>query len=300
MYDSQLDKHIESFLDYIGYAKHYSRETVKSYRCCLGKLTTFLVENNIDDYLNLSKEEILNFLKHVSSSIGARSIRLIITTLRSFYKYLVQEEITKKNPWKYVNHPKIPKNIKQIPSAAEVIKFLDSLPIKDIPSLRNKAMFETLYACGLRASEIINLKLSDVDFDQEILSVTGKGDKQRLVPIGKPALIAINKYVLKRNRLFGTEHGGYLFLNIRGKRLSRQGMWKILKKYVGDSGWHVNVYPHLFRHCCGTHMYENGADLRMIQKFLGHTSISTTEIYTQLSTKFIKSSYYRNFPRGCD
>ncbi|NQT67213.1 MAG: tyrosine-type recombinase/integrase, partial [Actinobacteria bacterium] len=181
----------------------------------------------------------------------------------------------------------------------EVEKFLESIPCSTELEVRDRAMFEILYSCGLRVSELVNLRLQNIDFDEELLRFMGKGDKERITPVGDTGMLFLKKYLRTgRYKIEKERKSDYVFLNKNGKKLTRQGFWKILKKYAGRLNIDKNLYPHIFRHSFATHMLQRGADLRTVQELLGHSSISTTEIYTNLNKEHIKEVYFRYHPRG--
>ena len=192
----------------------------------------------------------------------------------------------------------MPKKILEVLNEQEVKKFLESIPSSTYLELRDKAMFELLYACGMRVSEIVDLKLADIDFDEGLIRFIGKGNKERITPIGDSAKDYLGKYIrAARYNLEKERKSENVFLNRNGLKLTRQGFWKILKKYAGKANVSKNLYPHLFRHSYATHMLERGADLRIVQELLGHSSISTTQIYTNINKKHVKETYFKYHPR---
>src|SRR4030065_488174 len=183
-------------------------------------------------------------------------------------------------------------------SKEEVEKFLESIPVSRRLEIRDRAMFEILYSCGLRVSEIVNLKMQSIDFEEELLRFKGKGNKERIVPIGKKSIRFLEKYLKhSRSEIKKEYRTDYVFINRSGKKMTRQGFWKILKKYAARVGLKKNLYPHIFRHSFATHMLQRGADLRIVQELLGHSDISTTEIYTTLDKEYIKEIYFKYHPR---
>ena len=192
----------------------------------------------------------------------------------------------------------MPKKILEVLNEQEVKKFLESIPSSTYLELRDRAMFELLYACGMRVSEIVDLKLADIDFDEGLIRFIGKGNKERITPIGDSAKDCLGKYIrAARYNLERERKSENVFLNRNGQKLTRQGFWKILKKYAGKANVSKNLYPHLFRHSYATHMLERGADLRIVQELLGHSSISTTQIYTNINKKHVKETYFKYHPR---
>lgn len=285
-------------MEYIRFEKLLLANTVNSYTRDLKKFKIFLEESNITNYIELKKEQILDFLKFLHIDQSESSIARILSTLRSFYKFLVREEICRKNPWVQVSNPKKPLKMLEVLSIDEVERFLDSIPSSTKLELRDKAMFELIYSCGLRVSELINLRLQDIDFDEELIRFIGKGDKERITPVGRNGLLYLKKYIrTSRYKIEQELKSDYVFLNKYGNKITRQGFWKILKKYARRINLDKNIYPHIFRHSFATHMIQKGADLKTVQELLGHSSISTTEIYTSLNKSYIKEAYFKYHPR---
>jgi len=285
-------------MEYIRFEKLLLANTVNSYTRDLKKFKSFLEESNITNYTELKKEQVLDFLKFLHIDQSESSIARILSTLRSFYKFLVREEICRKNSWVQVSNPKKPIKMLEVLSIDEVERFLDSIPSSTKLELRDKAMFELIYSCGLRVSELINLRLQDIDFDEELIRFIGKGDKERITPVGRNGLLYLKKYIRTSRYKIEQEHkSDYVFLNKYGNKITRQGFWKILKKYARRINLDKNIYPHIFRHSFATHMIQKGADLKTVQELLGHSSISTTEIYTSLNKSYIKKAYFKYHPR---
>lgn len=285
-------------MEYLRFEKLLLANTVDSYTRDLKKFKSFLEESNITNYTELKKEQVLDFLKFLHIDQSESSIARILSTLRSFYKFLVREEICRKNPWVQVSNPKKPIKMLEVLSIDEVERFLDSIPSSTKLELRDKAMFELIYSCGLRVSELINLRLQDIDFDEELIRFIGKGDKERITPVGRNGLLYLKKYIrTSRYKIEQELKSDYVFLNKYGNKITRQGFWKILKKYARRINLDKNIYPHIFRHSFATHMIQKGADLKTVQELLGHSSISTTEIYTTLNKSHIKEAYFKYHPR---
>ena len=289
---------INDFIDYLRFERRLSKNTIVSYQRDLEKYRFFLKRNKIKEILNVSNDQILYFLEFLYKTQHSSSVSRILSTLRTFYKYLVRDGKIQKNPFSSIKNPKLPKKILEILDEQEVKKFLESIPSSSYLELRDKAMFELLYACGMRVSEIVDLKLSDIDFDEGLIRFIGKGNKERITPIGDTAKDCLEKYIrAARYNLERERKSENVFLNRNGQKLTRQGFWKILKKYAGKVNASKNLYPHLFRHSYATHMLERGADLRTVQELLGHSSISTTEIYTNINKKHVKETYFKYHPR---
>jgi len=290
---------IEEYKEYLRFEKLLLPNTIDSYLRDLKRFIVFLEGSKIKNHYELSKEQILDFLQILHEEEKSESsISRMLSTLRSFYKFLVIEGRCLKNLWVQVNNPIKLKKILVVLKIEEVEKFLESVPYSTALEMRDRAMLEILYSCGLRASELVNLKMQNIDLDEELLRFIGKGDKERIVPIGEKALSFLNKYLrTSRFKIKKEYRSDYLFLNRSGKRITRQGFWKILKKYAKKVNLNKNLYPHIFRHSFATHMLQRGADLRTVQELLGHSDISTTEIYTTLDKEHIKEIYFKYHPR---
>ena len=289
---------INDFIDCLRFERRLSKNTVVSYQRDLEKYRFFLNSSKIKEILNVSNDQILYFLEFLYKTQSSSSVSRVLATLRTFYKYLVRDGKIQKNPFSSIKNPKMPKKILEVLNEQEVKKFLESIPSSTYLELRDKAMFELLYACGMRVSEIVDLKLADIDFDEGLIRFIGKGNKERITPIGDSAKDYLGKYIRAvRYNLERERKSENVFLNRNGLKLTRQGFWKILKKYAGKANVSKNLYPHLFRHSYATHMLERGADLRIVQELLGHSSISTTQIYTNINKKHVKETYFKYHPR---
>ena len=289
---------INDFIDCLRFERRLSKNTIVSYQRDLEKYRFFLNRSKIKEILNVSNDQILYFLEFLYKTQNSTSVSRILATLRTFYKYLVRDGKIQKNPFSSIKNPKMPKKILEVLNEQEVKKFLESIPSSTYLELRDRAMFELLYACGMRVSEIVDLKLADIDFDEGLIRFIGKGNKERITPVGNSAKDCLGKYIrAARYNLERERKSENVFLNRNGQKLTRQGFWKILKKYAGKVNTGKNLYPHLFRHSYATHMLERGADLRIVQELLGHSSISTTQIYTNINKKHVKETYFKYHPR---
>lgn len=296
--NKKLSGDIDRYKEYLRFEKLMLPNTISSYLRDMEKFRIFIENNNIENYWELSKEKILDFLQILHKNQSESSISRILSTLRGFYKFLVIEKVCQKNPWVEISSPRKPKKILEVLKVEEVEKFLESIPYSSKLEVRDKAMFEILYSCGLRVSELVNLRLQNIDFDEEMLRFMGKGDKERIAPVGSLGMFFLKKYLRTgRCKIEKERKSDYVFLNKNGKKMTRQGFWKILKKYARRINIDKNLYPHIFRHSFATHMLQRGADLRTVQELLGHSSISTTEIYTNLNKEHIKEVYFRYHPR---
>lgn len=289
---------IENFIDYLRFEKLYSKNTIESYNRDLKKFSIFLKDNYINEISSLSHDKILSFLEEQYKTLQDTTISRSLSSIRNFYKYLLINGKITGNPFSAIKNPKTPKKEIEILNQQEVSFFLDRLPSSTYMDLRNRAMFEMLYSCGMRVSEIVNLKLSDIDFEENLIRFIGKGNKERIIPFSEITGRELKKYLdTSRPNIEKEKKSKYLFLNRSGNRMTRQGFWKILKNYSKKFNFKKNLYPHIFRHSFATHMLEEGADLRIVQELLGHSSISTTEIYTNIDKKHIKKSFFKHHPR---
>ncbi len=292
-----LNELLEKFIDYLSFERHYCLNTVDSYKRDLKKFNEFLKKRKIKSFEEIKHKLIVDYLKVLFSTQKESSVCRSLSSLRSFYKFLIRSNYINNNPFLEVKTPKIKQRQINILEQEEVNKFLDLLPTSTHINIRDKAMFELLYSSGLRVSELTNLRIPQIDFEQKILRLKGKGNKERIVPIGNTALDFLNKYLkIARFNLEKEKKSDFVFLNRAGRPLTRQGFWKILKGYIKKFGIDKNIYPHIFRHSFATHLLQDGADLRIVQELLGHENISTTQIYTSLNNEYIKSIYFKYHP----
>lgn len=286
------DHIVSDFRSYLRLERSMSENTINSYISDIRKLNDFVPVSE-----TLSSEDISEFIESQQNcGISKRSQARMVSAFRTFYKFLELEGYIKTNPTDRIGTPKLSKYIPVVLSLDEVESIISAVDLSDPLGHRNKAILETLYSCGLRVSELVELKVSDLFFDESFIMVTGKGDKQRLVPVGEPAKEAILHYLKQTSRLFAKEDT--LFLNRRGKKLSRVMVFNIVKNHAAKAGITKTISPHTFRHSFASHMVENGADLRAVQQMLGHESILTTEIYTHIDAKKWEREILEHHPRG--
>ena len=286
------DHVVSDFRSYLRLERSMSENTINSYISDIRKLNDFVPFSE-----TLSSEDISEFIESQQNcGISKRSQARMVSAFRTFYKFLELEGYIKTNPTDRIGTPKLSKYIPVVLSLDEVESIISAVDLSDPLGHRNKAILETLYSCGLRVSELVELKVSDLFFDESFIRVTGKGDKQRLVPVGEPAKEAILHYLKQTSRLFAKEDT--LFLNRRGKKLSRVMVFNIVKNHAAKAGITKTISPHTFRHSFASHMVENGADLRAVQQMLGHESILTTEIYTHIDAKKWEREILEHHPRG--
>lgn len=286
------DIYINDFLLYLKVDLNYSDNTISTYENSLNHLNNYFNK----DLLKLNNNDIEKFI--ISLELEPSSISNYLSSFKSFYNYYVKIGSIKTNPTDSISSPKLIKKLPTFLTVEEVDKLLD-IDIKDAFSARNKSIMELLYSSGLRISELIGLEFKNVDLNDSIIRVMGKGSKERIVPINDIAIHYLKIYVKDyRHMLVKTEQNNYLYLNNHGKKMTRQGIFKMLKKLCLEKGIKKDVSPHTIRHSIATHMLENGADLRIIQEFLGHSDISTTQIYTHLTNEKLKNDYMEYFPRN--
>jgi len=293
---------IKGFEAYLMLERSLSVNSIEAYKRDIFKLREYAIDQlDINSPSELSNEHLEGFLHHVNKlGLSDRSQARILSGIRTFYKYLLLENVILNDPSELLEGPKLAKKIPDFLSLEEVDKTLSSVDLSHPQGHRNKAILETLYSCGLRVSELVNLLLSNYLPDQSYIRVIGKNDKERIVPIGSEAKKYINIYLTSDRRQLKNikkDSQDILFLNRRGSKLSRVMIFNIVKQAVRDAGVNKTVSPHTFRHSFATHMVEGGADLKSIQDMLGHESITTTEIYTHLDTKYLRDTILLYHPR---
>ena len=291
---------LTDYQHYLRIERGLSANSIENYRYDIVKFINYLEEHEIQiSPLKISEEKIQEFIYEVSKSMSARSQSRIISGLRSFFDYLVFEDYRKDNPLELIESPKIGRKLPDTLSTEEIDRLIESIDLSHPQGERNRCILETLYSCGLRVSELITLKLSDLYFDEGFIRVVGKGDKQRLVPISPLTVKYINLYIDQIRVHLPIQKGfeDTLFLNRRGKQLTRAMIFTIVKQTAVKAGVKKKISPHTFRHSFATHLLENGADLRSIQQMLGHESIITTEIYMHLDRTHLKEVLEKFHPR---
>ncbi len=284
---------IKDFEYYLKVERAMSHNTVSSYCSDLKAFLSFVDR----DATKISSKDIIKYLETFKSK-SKRTQARVLSSLKSFFKWLILESYIEENPCDKVDTPKIGRYIPVVLSVEEVVSILESVSLATPKGLRDRAILEVLYGCGLRVSEAVNLRISDIFFDDAFLRVLGKGSKQRLVPLGEPAIDALYSYLAVRQDFGLSVSMDYLFVNRNGTRLSRISMFNMVKKQCLEAGITKEISPHTFRHSFATHLVENGADLRAVQELLGHESILTTEIYTHLDTSTWHKDIISHHPLG--
>ena len=290
---------IDKYKTWLRLEKSLSANSIEAYLTDLDKLIRF-VESEGKDFATISYQDLQQFVAQLRDiGIHPRSQARIISGIKSFYRFLLLDEYITADPTELLESPKIGLKLPEVLTVNEINDILDTIDLSLPEGQRNRAMLEVLYSCGLRVSELISLRYSDVYFDEGFIRVEGKGSKQRLVPISETAIREIKNYLLDRNRMVvkkGFED--ILFLSRRGTALSRIMVFHIIKQQTEMAGVHKNVSPHTFRHSFATHLLEGGANLRAIQEMLGHEKITTTEIYTHIDRQFLRKEILEHHPRS--
>ena len=292
-----MNAQIARFKQYLMYEKGLSPKSVEAYMHDVLLLADFLGEDKIE---NASFEELQKFLKHLyESDFNARSQARIVSGMRAFYRYLIYAHQREDDPTELLDAPKIGMHLPDVLTVEEINSIFDVIDLSTPEGHRNRAMVEVMYGCGLRVSELVTLRLSNLFFDDGFIKVVGKGNKERLIPIGETAMKAVNNYVNGKRKELKIKKGeeDYVFLNRRGAHLTREMVFMLVKKWVKDAGIEKTVSPHTFRHSFATHLIEGGADLRAVQEMLGHESITTTEIYTHLDQDYLRTNIALFHPR---
>ncbi|MBT8263658.1 MAG: site-specific tyrosine recombinase XerD [Bacteroidia bacterium] len=291
------------YLNYLRLERGLSENSISNYTLDIRKLEEWVTSNNITESpVSIREETMQKFVYDIAIEMNARSQSRIISGLRGFFNYLVFEDYRKDNPMDLIESPKIGRKLPDTLSLTEIDALISTIDLSKPQGERNRSIIETLYGCGLRVSELTHLKLSDLYFDEGFIKVTGKGDKQRLVPIGLQTIryIEIYRKEVRVHQNIQPEAADTLFLNRRGKALTRAMIFTIVKRLAEKAGIRKNISPHTFRHSFATHLLENGADLRAIQQMLGHESITTTEVYTHIDKRHLKEVINRYHPRKSD
>jgi len=295
-----MNNDLDLFLNYLLIEKGLSKNTLEAYGRDLARYLDFLEKNGFSHLEQVKPVIVLRFLAHLKDNgLSARSRARALVSLRMFHKFLLSEKITTSNPTALVESPRTLNPLPHTLSPREVDALLAAPNTEEPLDLRDRAMLETLYATGLRVSELVGLRLSDLQLDVGYLTAFGKRKKQRIVPLGEAALDAVRHYLrYGRPVIEHGEGGGMIFLNRFGRGLTRQGFWKIIKRRALAAGIRKNIMPHTLRHSFATHLLENGADLRAVQTMLGHADISTTQIYTHVTRERLKKIHEEFHPRG--
>jgi integrase/recombinase XerD len=297
----ELNQFLQEYLAYLKLEKNLSEQSVLSYSSDLKKFLLF-VEDKTHTDLNIITPKLISEYFEIMRDLGISSSTTAryLSSVKGFFKYLSSQEYIEKDPAEILSTRMTERKLPTVLSFIEIEKILQSPNTEEKLGLRDKAILELFYSCGLRVSELINLKMSDLYFSDEVIRVLGKGSKQRIVPIGNSAVKWITEYIKTIRPLLQKKmkSENIIFLNNRGTKLSRMGIWKIVDKYVKVAKIEKEFHPHTFRHSFATHLLEGGADLRAVQEMLGHADISTTQIYTHIDRDFVKQMHKDFHPRG--
>ncbi len=301
-----MKEEINSFLNYLTVEKGFSVNTLDAYRNDLQQLASFAGEEAakqglISSWENFSRQVMLSYMLNLKErNYAATTIARKVAATRSFFGFLKSEGTIKTDPTENMSSPSVGKSLPRPITISQVRQLLEQpAKLNTVEAKRDKAMLELLYASGMRISELVNLNLGDVNIDEGFVKCFGKGHKERIVPIYEQAARSVQEYIAEtRPKLAHKKDGVALFLNPRGDRLTRQGFWQKLKEYAKSAGLGTRVSPHTLRHSFATHMLSGGADLRAVQELLGHANISTTQVYTHLTSEHVRRTYERSHPRA--
>lgn len=290
----------KNFETYLRLEKSLSENSIQAYSDDVSKLGKFLADREpATDPAAVSYEDLKDFIANYGKlNSNARTQARVISGIRAFFRFLLIEGEIEENPSSLLESPKIGLRLPEVLSVAEIDRIVSVIDLSRPEGHRNRAIIETLYGCGLRVSELVNLRLTDIHAQEGFVSVTGKGNKQRLVPVGRKTLKEIQNYMPSRNSLPAIYDQNIVFLNRRGKRLTRAMIFTIVKNLAAQAGILKKISPHTFRHSFATHLIEGGADLRAVQEMLGHESILTTEIYTHIDRSFLRDTLLLFHPRA--
>ncbi|MDH3545341.1 MAG: site-specific tyrosine recombinase XerD [Desulfuromonadales bacterium] len=295
-----MNHYLDHYLNYLAVERGLANNTLDAYGRDLARYLDYLESQKIVALENISAAIVLRFLSHLKNAgLSPRSRARALAALRTFHKFLVREKITKDNPTDQVVSPKSLTALPHTLAPLDVESLLSSPKGDSALAWRDRAMLEIIYATGLRVSELVSLKLSDLQMDVGYLTAFGKRSKQRIVPLGETAIAALQEYLQNGRPGLEKQKGShFLFLNRSGEGLTRQGFWKIIKRRALEAGISQSITPHTMRHSFATHLLENGADLRSVQAMLGHADISTTQIYTHVTRERLRKMHAEHHPRG--
>lgn len=294
-----MDELIDNFLNYLSVERGLSGNTIVSYRTDLMGFTAYLKAKGIEALSRTTSNDIVNFMfVQKDKGMSPVSISRRLAAIKSFYRFLVRERVIKSDPTSLVESPKLWKKIPETLTLNEVDALLEQPNVKNALGARDKAILETMYATGMRISEVANLKMDGINLEIGFLRCVGKGNKERVIPMGKKAIHSLQRFLeVSRPKLVRNKDCDFLFVSRFGKRISRQSLWKIIKRYARSARIKKPIKPHLLRHSFATHLLERGADLRSVQEMLGHANISTTQIYTHVNRDRLKTIHRSFHPR---
>jgi integrase/recombinase XerD len=291
---------IKRFKRFLQIEKGLSPNSIYSYTYDLKKFTDFLANKN-KNILSASQDDVQQFLKYEKTKKhnSSRTLARSLAAIRQFYSFLSDTYGDVNNPTHKIETPHVEKTLPDFLSDEEVDKLFSSISENDVYQLRDKAIFELLYSCGLRITEAVEIKIGNIDFENRLLKVTGKGSQERIVPMGNEAKRLLSKYIHEsRSMILGDRNSEYLFVSKKGGMINRKSVWRLLKGYVDQTQINKNITPHTLRHSFATHLLERGADLRSVQALLGHVDISTTQVYTHMARKQLQEIHKKFHPKG--
>lgn len=295
-----VDTYVDEFINYLAVERGLAQNTLESYARDIRQLSQYLIQNDLGALHETSRGAIMHYLSAMKSQGRAMSsISRNLAAIKAFYQYLMRERYISKDPAASMEAPKLEKRLPKVLTVTEIDKLLKQPAPVSPAGIRDRAMLELLYATGIRVSELISLTISDVNLELGYIKCYGKGSKERIVPLGSIAAKWVNNYLEKgRPRLIKSPGVQTLFVNQHGRKLTRQGFWKIIKRHAYEAHIQKDITPHTLRHSFATHLLENGADLRSVQEMLGHADISTTQIYTHVTNKHLQEVYEKTHPRA--
>lgn len=294
-----MNNYLDLFLAYMSVEKGMSRNTLEAYSRDISAYLDFLERCEQSEFRQVRPTDVANYIAELKASgLAPRSRARALSALRMFHRFLVVENYSESNPTSVIESPRVPGKLPSVLSAADVEALLSAPSGSSLADIRDRAMLQLLYATGLRVSELVSLKLSDVNLQAGYLMTSGKGDKERLIPVGEAAKRAIAEYLAASRSGSAPVESRFLFLSRFSEKMSRQSFWNIVKKRALEAGIAKSISPHTLRHSFATHLLENGADLRSVQMMLGHADLATTQIYTHLSGDRLKKIHKQLHPRG--
>ncbi len=295
-----MDKIINNFIEYLEYEKGYSKKTIISYEKDLELFNIYLKENKITNINNIDYNTIRKYLSHLhDKKYESSSISRKISTLRSFFKYNLKEKNIKNNPMTLISNPKKEKKLPKYLNYEEMERLLNSIDTSELEGIRDRLIIELLYSTGIRVSELVNIKIKDINIHEEQIKILGKGNKERIVLFGEKAKESIRLYLNEYKEFFqGNILNNYLLINKKGKQLTTNKVELIVKDVLRKSALKLNISPHTLRHTFATHMLDSGADLKSVQELLGHENLKTTAIYTHVSNERLKNVFIHSHPRA--
>ncbi len=293
-------QYIDEYLNFLAIEKGLSLNTLEAYSRDLNRYSEFMENRSIKNIREITSDDVISYLGNLrKNGLTANSVNRTLAAVRGFYKYLLRENVMDENPVANIELAKIWMRLPDTLSKDEMNLLLEQPDAKMPLGIRDRAMLELMYATGIRVSELISLTVNSINWQVGYLLVVGKGSRERIVPVGKSAIDYMTQYVNEgKLKLLKGKRTNFFFVNRSGNGLTRQGFWKIIKKYATKSGLHKKVHPHTFRHSFATHLLEGGADLRSVQVMLGHSDISTTQIYTHITRERLKEIHKKYHPRG--